>query len=140
MIDIPIPALPPNIKGLILSAQNNFNLIAASQRSLCALRRYMKRIPIPNLNWKLIHITPVDPPRVLEGNITCRQLLEMHIPGGRTEKDNDWLDLLGDEINQPSTKHIAIHCEAALMALAHNPSGDTAKAAGLEEVVVRFNL
>ena len=140
MIDIPIPALPPNVKGFILSAQNNFNLIAASQRSLCALRRYMKRIPIPNLNWKLIHITPVDPPRVLEGNITCRQLLEMHIPGGRTENDNDWLGLLGDEINQPSTKHIAIHCEAALMALAHNPSGDTAKAAGLEEVVVRFNL
>ena len=135
MIDIPIPALPPNVKVFLISAQNNLNLIAASQRSLCTLRRYMKRIPILNLNWKLIHITPVDPPRVLEGNITCRQLLEMHIPGGRTEKDNDWLDLLGDEINQPST-----NCEAALMALACNPSGDTAKTVGLEEVVARSDL
>ena len=100
----------------------------------------MKRLPIPSLNWKLIHIAPVDPHRVIGEDIICRELLRRHIPGGGTEEDNDWLDTLGDEINQPSTKHIAIHCEAALMALAHNPSGDTAKAAGLEEVVVRFNL
>ena len=98
----------------------------------------MKRIPILNLNWKLVHITPVDPPQVLGGNITCRQLLERHIPGGRTEEDNDWLDSVGDQINQPSTKVIAIHCEAALMALACKPSGEAAKAAGLEEVFPRF--
>ena len=100
----------------------------------------MKRLPLPSLNWKLIHIAPVDPPRVPGENITCKQLLEKHIPGGRTEEDNNWLDLLGDDINRPLTKYIAIHCEAALMALAYNPSGESAKTAGLEEVVARFDL
>ena len=98
----------------------------------------MKRLPIPSLNWKLIHIVPIDPHLVIGENITCRELLRRYIPGGGTEKDNDWLDLLGDQINQPSTKVIAIHCEAAFMALACNPSGEAAKAAGLEEVFSRF--
>ena len=129
--------IPPKVKEFLLSAQNAFNLIASSQRSFSTLRRYMKRLPIPNLNWKLIHIAPVDPHRVIGESITCKELLRRHIPGG-TEEDNDWLDSLGDQINQPSTKVIAIHCEAALMALACKPSGEAAKAAGLEEVFPRF--
>ena len=132
--------ISPAVREALLSLQNGFSLVAAWNRSLRALRQHMKRLPISQLKWKLIHIAPINPHRLPGPDLTCKELLKRYIPGGGTEEDDDWLALLGEGWQDSSRKTVAIHCEAALMALACSPSGEAAKTAGLEEVFVCFDL
>ena len=94
----------------------------------------MKRLSVSQLAWKLIHITPMNPHNLLASDTTCGDVLRSYISGGVSVEDDDWLAPLSQKLDVPYANDIQIHAEAVLMALASNPSGESAKATGLEEV------
>lgn len=62
LIETPIIDLPPTIKVPLLTLQNYLVLVAAWDRSLRTLQRYMKRLPASQLKWEL------DPYRASESS------------------------------------------------------------------------
>lgn len=75
-------------------------------------------------------------PRTLPASDTTRgDILRKYIPSGGSVEDDEWLTPLNEQLDVTYAKDIQVHCEAALMALASNLSGKSAKATGLEEVL-----
>ena len=81
----------------------------------------------------------MNPYHILASDITCGDVLRSYISGGVSVEDDDWLPPLSQKLDVPYAKYIQIHAEAVLMALASNPSGESAKATGLEEVKNPFS-
>ena len=133
--NLPLDIFSPALRFLCCS----LDLVTSWISSVTTLHHRAKRVFSQGYDWRLVHIASFQsqpsPPDQRLTPLTSLDVLKNTIDSSQSDLDNDWIRQLPQkQLNAEVTQQHTVHSEAMLMALTHNPSLQSIRNAGAEEV------